>query len=186
MTVYEAINKRRTIRKFKQTKVDYNNLLTLVDCARMAPYGANAQPLKFKIIDNEAELSAIFPYIKWAAYLTDGAPKAGERPVSYIAILGDTKIKQNFTADSAAAATTMILAAEELGISTCWLGAIDRDKIASILKIPNEYKLEYLIALGYPLQKSRAVEIKNNDTKYYLTDNSILNVPKRTLEEILI
>lgn len=186
MTVYEAVMKRRTIRKFKQIKIDHNDLLKLVDCARMAPYAVNAQPLKFKIIDDKSLTDVIFPYTRWGAALADGTPKADERPVSYIAVFGDTEIKQNFIADSAAAATIMILAAEEMGISSCWLGAIDKEKITSELKIPERYKLEYLIAFGYPLQKSRAVDMKNQSTKYYLTDDQVVNVPKRTIEDILL
>lgn len=80
----------------------------------------------------------------------------------------------------------MILAAEEMGISSCWLGAIDKEKITSELKIPERYKLEYLIAFGYPLQKSRAVDMKNQSTRYYLTDDQVVNVPKRAIEDILL
>ena len=186
MNVYDAIMKRRTIRKFKQIKIDRSDLLKLVDCARMAPYAVNAQPLKFKIIDDKNLTDAISPHTKWGAALADGTPKDNERPVSYIAVFGDTEIKQNFTADSATAATVMILAAEEMGISSCWLGAINKEKIMSILKVPEKYKLEYLIAFGYPLQKSRAVDMKNGSTKYYLTDDEAVNVPKRAIEDILL
>ena len=45
MNVYDAIMKRRTIRKFEQKAVSEDNLVKLVDCARVAAYGANVQPL---------------------------------------------------------------------------------------------------------------------------------------------
>ena len=50
MNVYDAIMKRRTIRKFEQKAVSEDNLVKLVDCARVAAYGANVQPLKFMIV----------------------------------------------------------------------------------------------------------------------------------------
>ena len=52
MNVYDAIMKRRTIRKFEQKAVSEDNLVKLVDCARVAAYGANVQPLKFMIVNN--------------------------------------------------------------------------------------------------------------------------------------
>ena len=80
MNVYDAIMKRRTIRKFEQKAVSEDNLVKLVDCARVAAYGANVQPLKFMIVNNSKTLQKIYPMTKWAGYLADGAPKENERP----------------------------------------------------------------------------------------------------------
>ena len=56
MNVYDAIMKRRTIRKFEQKAVSEDNLVKLVDCARVAAYGANVQPLKFMIVNNSEDV----------------------------------------------------------------------------------------------------------------------------------
>ena len=188
MNVYEAIMKRRTIRKFKQEKIAKETLIKLVDCARMAAYGANVQPLKFAVIDNAEMLDAIFPSIKWAGYLPDGAPKENERPVSYIAVLGDCEIKSNgaFETEAGAAVTTMMLAAEEEGLATCWLGAIDREALKKLFKLPEKFSLVYLLALGYPAQESRAVPMKDGNVKYFEDENGAINVPKRGLDEVLV
>ena len=55
MNVYDAIMKRRTIRKFEQKAVSEDNLVKIVDCARVAAYGANVQPLKFMIVNNSED-----------------------------------------------------------------------------------------------------------------------------------
>ena len=65
MNVYDAIMKRRTIRKFEQKAVSEDNLVKLVDCARVAAYGANVQPLKFMIVNNSKTLQKIYPMTKW-------------------------------------------------------------------------------------------------------------------------
>ena len=80
MNVYDAIMKRRTIRKFEQKKVSRKDLEKLVDCARVAAYGANMQPLKFAIADNEEMLKKIYPSTKWAGALTDGTAPDGSDP----------------------------------------------------------------------------------------------------------
>ena len=188
MDVKEAIFKRRSIRKFTQEKPDKDALLTLVDCARVAAYGANMQPLKFRLITEDSEVNAIFPTIKWAGYLEDSAPKDGEKPVAYIAVFGDLSIRSNgaFETDAGAAVTNMMLEAVELGLATCWLGAIDRDKIAEILSIPENLKVLYLLAVGYGAQNSKIVEMHNGDVKYYVDENGTVNVPKRSLEDVLV
>lgn len=187
MNICDAILERRTIRKFTSKKIDNEILMKLADFARLAATGANMQPLKFGIITEEKMLCKIFPHTKWAGYLPDEAPKDGERPTAYFAILGDKKIKKEFQLDAGAAGTNIILGAMEYGIASCWLGAIDREEIMDILGISKEeYSLLYLIALGYPAQKSVAVSAINNDIKYYKDNTGKLCVPKRTLEEVII
>lgn len=188
MNIKEAIMKRRTIRKFTQEKISEDKLIELIDCARVAAYGANMQPLKFRIITDDNELSSIFPMTKWAGYLSDGTPKEDERPTAYIVILGDRDIKSNgaFEVEAGAAVTTMMLEAVEMGLATCWLGAIDRENIKNSLEIPKNFDVLYLLALGYPKQESKMCDMKDNDVKYFLDENAVINVPKRSLEDVIV
>lgn len=188
MNVKEAIFKRRSIRKFSQGLVGEEALADLIDCARVAAYGANIQPLKFRMITNEDETAKLFPSIKWAAYLEDGAPKEGERPTAYIAVMGDLSLKANgaFETDAGAAVTNMMLRAVEMGYATCWLGAIDRDMITKILNLPENLKLLYLLAVGKASQESVMTDIEQGNVKYYIDENGIVNVPKRGIDEITV
>ncbi len=188
MNVREAIEKRRTIRKFEQKEVDISLLTDLIDCARLAAYGANLQPLKFKIITDAETAGKLFENIKWAAYLPDGTPKSDEMPAAYIAVLGDTKIKANaqFECDAGAAVTTMMLEAVDKGLATCWLGAINRDNIHKILALPDDLRVAYLLAVGYPKQESVICGMSDGGVKYYEDENGVIHVPKRSLEDIII
>ena len=186
MNVYDAIQNRRSIRKFTQTPISETTLRKLVDCARIAAYPMNLQPLKFLIIDRIADLEQVFSCTRWAGFLEDGLPKEGERPTAYILILGDTTIKANsdFQVETGAAGATMTLAATEMGVASCWLGALNREKIRELFDIPEHLMILDMIALGYPAQESRAVPMENGDFKYYMKEN-ILQVPKRSLDEVL-
>lgn len=185
MKVTDAIVSRRTKRKYNQQGVSRDLLETLVGYARFTPTGANLQPLKYAIIEGELAKN-VFPYTKWSGYHPEDAPNMTEQPPAYIAVLGDTKIKQNgnFETDAGAAGTVICLAAEEMGLSTCWLGSIDRKEIAGLMGLDEKYSLLYLIAVGYSDQKATSVDA-NGDIKYYM-DNGVLTVPKRTLKEIMI
>ncbi len=188
MNVYDAVMKRRTIRKFEKREVSRDILTKLIDCARVAAYGANIQPLKFAVIDKAQTLKDIYPMTKWAGYLQNGAPKEDECPAAYIAVLGDKKIKANgmFECEAGAAVTTMMLAAVEEGLGTCWLGAIDREKIKKLIGIDEHLDVVYLLAVGYPKQESQMTEMKNGDVKYYEDENGVIHVPKRPLDEVMI
>lgn len=50
LTTREAIEKRRSIRKFKPDPVPDEHILALLDAARLAPSGCNAQPWRFKVV----------------------------------------------------------------------------------------------------------------------------------------
>ena len=53
LTTKEAIELRRSIRKFKADPVPENILYELLEDARLAPSGSNAQPWRFKIVRDE-------------------------------------------------------------------------------------------------------------------------------------
>ena len=188
MNVYDAIMDRRTIRKFEQKPVAKDDLKKLIDCARVAAYPANVQPLKFAIIDNPEMLEDIYPLTKWAGALKDGAPKENERPMAYIAVIGDRIIKAGggFEVEAGAAVTTMMLEAVEMGLGTCWLGAIQREEIKKVLGLRNEYDVVYLLAVGYGAYKSRMVDMPYGEVKYFESADGTINVPKRSLDEVLL
>jgi len=50
MTTIEAIRKRRSIRKYKKDQIPEEIILELLDGARLAPSGCNAQPWRFRVI----------------------------------------------------------------------------------------------------------------------------------------
>jgi nitroreductase len=187
MIVYETILKRRTIRKFKQDAIENDILEKLINAARYAPSGANLQPIKYKIVNESDEAEKIFQNLKWAAYIApEGTPKEGEKPVAYIVILIDTEIRTSgYELDVGAAAQSIFLAALEEEIGTCWVCSVNKNEVRSILKIPERFIINSVIALGYPAE-SPVTEEEDGSIKYYKDAEGILRVPKRKLKDIII
>jgi len=50
MTTIEAIRKRRSIRKYRKDSIPEEVILELLDAARLAPSGCNAQPWRFRVV----------------------------------------------------------------------------------------------------------------------------------------
>ena len=180
----DIFKERRSIRKFRQEKISPELLDYIADCGRLAPSGANLQPLQFCIITEKVK--EIFPHTKWAGYLPEWSPTENEAPVAYIAIIGDKSIKENgdFELDAGIAGTAMTYAAESKGISSCWLASIDRPKISEILGLFENQKLLYLIGFGYKDQESNYCDMSDG-IKYTMDENGNITVPKRTFKSVV-
>ena len=187
MSVYELILKRRTIRKFRQDKIERSVLEKLINAARYAPSASNMQPIKYIIVEEPEKVEKVFQNVKWAAYIApEGDPKEGEKPVAFIIILVDTEIKDSYyELDIGAAAQNIFLTALEEGIGTCWMSAINRDEIRSIFKIPDRYIINTVIALGY-IGENPIAEDETGSIRYYKDKDGVLHVPKRKLEDIIL
>lgn len=53
MNIFEAIRKRRSIRKFKPTPLSEQQIERLIEAARLAPSGCNVQPWRFIIVKDK-------------------------------------------------------------------------------------------------------------------------------------
>lgn len=186
MTIYELIIKRRTIRRFKQDPVPKELLNRLVNAGRLAPSGANIQPLEFIIINDPEKINKVFPCLNWAAYIAPaGNPPEGKRPTAYVIVLINTKINpRTGEADAAAAIENMILTALAEGVGSCWMGAIDRDQLRTLFNIPPKFEINSVLALGYP-DESPVIEEVTDSIKYWKDDHGVLHVPKRKLRDIV-
>lgn len=187
MDVYDAIRQRRSIRKFQQDKkISREVLERLVEAARLAPSGANLQPVKYLIADDDRVVAGIFDNVKWAGYLAPyGDPKEGEKPVAYIALLQDKSIRESGSElDVGAAAQNIFLAAVNEGIGTCWIGSINRKAVRELLKLPENLILNTVIAAGYP-GESPIYEDESGSIKYYRDGSGVLHVPKRKMQDIV-
>jgi nitroreductase len=186
MSSYELMLSRRSVRQFKPDPVSRDILKKLVNSARLAPSGANIQPLEFVVIDDEELREKLFPCLKWAAYIApEGNPKPGCEPTAYVIILVNADVrKSGFERDVGAAVENMILTAWEERIGSCWIASADTNRIQKMLKIPENYKVDSVLALGYPNEDPIIEEMKGS-VKYWKDSKGRLHVPKRRLDDVL-
>ena len=59
LTTKEAIEKRRSIRKFKPDPIPNEYITELLNAARLAPSGCNAQPWRFRIVADQVTKSEL-------------------------------------------------------------------------------------------------------------------------------
>jgi nitroreductase len=182
MEVYKAILKRRTIRIFKNKKIPKRILKKLVNAARLAPSARNLQPLEYLVVDDPKLCDLIFENVYFGGEV-EKLRKKENRPVAYILVLVNKKIRESgFEHDVGLAVGNLVLVAFEKGIGCCIMGAIEREKIKKIFKIPENYYLDLVVALGYPAENP---VLEEGEGKYWRDEKEVLHVPKRPLKKIL-
>ncbi len=183
--IYEKITSRRTIRKYAQKDIPREAFLKCVDAARLSPSGANRQPLKYIIVNDQKLLKEVFSTLSWAGYLPDYQPSEEEMPRAYVIILLDKSIRKNPGHDAGIAAMSVSMVAYDEGLGSCILGAVDREKLRRILNVPYSLDIVLVVALGYPAENPVVDKMKDGDIKYWLDESGVLHVPKRDLEDIV-
>ena len=183
--IYEKIKSRRTIRKYARKDVPEEVLLKCVDAARLSPSGANRQPLKYIIVNDQELLKEVFSTLRWAGYLPDYKPSEEEMPRAYIVILLDKSLRKNPGHDAGIVAMSVSIVAYDEGLGSCILGSVDREKLRKVLNVPDCLDIVLVVALGYPVENPVVDKVENGDIKYWLDENGVLHVPKRNLKDIV-
>ena len=80
--IKELVKKNRSYRRFYQEKkLTRQQLMELVETARLTPSAANRQPFKYRIVCDEEENEKVFRLLGFAGYLKDwDGPSEGEKP----------------------------------------------------------------------------------------------------------
>ena len=187
MKTKEAIEKRRTIRRFKQKSVSNDEIRELLDAARLASSGGNMQQIRFHVIQKNDVVKQVFDTTLWAAFVKPNrTPEWGKNaPLSFILLTGPENAGSLICADAGAAIENMQLCATEMGVGCCWIGSFGKEKVSTILSLPEDMEALYLLAVGYPDESPIQEDIDiNGSPKYYLDEDDCLHVPKYTVDAL--
>lgn len=147
---------RRTIRKFKEKKVEKEVVMELMKTALVSPSGRGKKPYEFVVIDDKEIIK------KLSVAKESGATFAADAPLM-IVILGHEN--PTWDDDCAIASTIIQLKAHDLGLGSCWIqtkekvdseGNATDENIKKILGAPSELKVHNMMALGYPDEEKPA------------------------------
>jgi nitroreductase len=163
MDIFEVIEKRRSIRKYKNTPIPHEKLMKVLNAARLAPSAKNYQPWKFIIVnDNEIKQKLVVA--------CRGQKFIAEAPVVIVACGLESQTwkglggnRYSLDVDVAIAVDHLTLAACAEGLGTCWIGAFNEDEVKKILEVPKDVRIVALIPLGYPDEEKTTYTRKSID-----------------------
>jgi len=187
MKTKEAIQKRRTIRRYKQEMVSEADIRELLNAARLASCGGNMQRLRYIVVQSQDLVKKVFDETAWGgAVKPNRNPVWGENaPLSFILLTGPAGTSGLIHADAGAAIANMQLCATDMGLGCCWIGAYQKEPVKEILAMPENREPVYLLAIGYPDESPVQEDIEAGGvTKYYLDDEDVLHVPKYTIDAL--
>lgn len=141
MDIFEAIQKRRSIRDFTGDPIPTDDINKIVDAGRLAPSGNNKQPWDFIVVTDKDIIQELSKAGTWSA-------KAG----AMIVVVVDPATKY-WVEDGSAAIENMLLAATALGYGSCWLQGNAKpyeEAFKRLLNIPQHLNLLSLIPIGLP------------------------------------
>jgi len=151
MDIFEAIKKRRSIRRYKNREIPGEILAKILDAGKSAPSAGNVHPEIFFVI-NEQEIKDKIASAALNQYFISKAP------VVVVVCADVEKSELHYGSrgrelyciqDTAAAIENMLLLATALGIGSCWVGAYDEHKISEILNLPKNVRPLAIIPFGY-------------------------------------
>jgi nitroreductase len=166
MELMEAINGRRSIRRYTSKPVDNKTLNTILEAARQAPSWANTQCWRFVVVRDRQLRNKL---ADTGIDVATGKPNRGTEAmrVTPIAIVVCAEMRKAgysikepkkpvtdkgdwYMYDVALAMQNLTLAAHALGLGTVHIGAFDAIKVAEILRVPEGYAVVSMTPLGYP------------------------------------
>jgi nitroreductase len=155
LDVFEAIKERRSVRVYADEKVSDNDVERLIEAARWAPSAGNIQPWEFVIVkDTETK--------RKLSDATLNQTFIQKAPVVIIVCADVTRSSRGYGSrgehlysiqDTAAATENILLAAQELGLATCWVGAFRENEVAKAVKAPKNMKPVAIVPVGHPAEK---------------------------------
>jgi nitroreductase len=150
--ILPLIQKRRSIRKYQKHSVEPEKIQTLAEAALRSPSSMGYNPWEFVVVDDANLLDKLSKAKPQGSAFIKNAPLG-------IVVCADPERSSVWVEDASIACTYIQLAAESLGLGSCWIQIRDRmhdqtksaeTYISEVLNIPKTLKVEAMIGIGYP------------------------------------
>jgi nitroreductase len=158
MKFSELVVARYSVRAYKPDAVPEEKLAAVLEAARMAPTAANRQAFQLIVIEaagREPELQTIYGR-EWFTQAPLVICACGLPEKNWVRRDG----KNYNDVDVAIVMDHLTLAAADVGLGTCWIGAFDPDAAREVLGLPDEVEPVAFTPLGYPADAPRPKQRK--------------------------
>ncbi len=147
MDVFEAIAKRRSIRKYVPLPVPPEKMQKVLQAAQAAPSASNRQEYKIIIVTDQEAKERLVHAASDQGFLA----QAG----AVLVFCATNPSRRWHAVDVAIAIDHLTLAAVAEGLGTCWIGAFDEGAVKSILGVPEAVRVVMLLPIGVPAEEGR-------------------------------
>jgi nitroreductase len=154
----QALQTRRSIRRFKEQPIEADKLATVLDAVRWSPSWANTQCWEIVVVTEPAQkekLQATLAPKNPATKAMVGAPAilvicGKERAAGWYDGKQATRFPDWLMFDLGIASQSICIAAHSLGLGTVIVGLFDHAGADAVVGLPAGYQVVALIPIGYP------------------------------------
>lgn len=166
--VMECMREAHTVRHFKQQDIEDSAIAEILEAACYAPSAGNLQPWYFFVVKNQKVRERL-------AEASFDQSQIVSAPVAIVILADPARSNERYgergaqlycLQDTAAAAENILLAADSMGLGTCWIGAFDEVRVQQIVEAPPRLRAVAIICLGYsdeqvvlPKERLRVAEV---------------------------
>ncbi len=149
MEFMDVVVARKSVRGYADKPVEDEKLSKVLEVARLAPSWANKQCCKYIVVKDKTKIQEL------AGSLNGWLKQA---PVIVVACAdpkdsGDRNGMNYYLVDVGISMQQLVLAATDLELGTCWIGAFDEAKVKKALGVPENIKVVAMTPVGYPADK---------------------------------
>jgi len=161
MNIFEAIEKRRSIRKYQPKPVDDKLIGIILWAATHAPTAGNMKEWKFIVVKDPKRKALLYEAALKQAHVKNAAVDivVGVDVETARLKYGDRGSLVYALEDGAAAIENMLLAATALGLGSCWVGAMDEEAVRHAVGLPHYVRPIAIVTIGYPDETPEKKEI---------------------------
>ena len=177
MELFEAIKKRRSIRRYKADPVDDKKIEAILEAGRWAPSWSNTQCWRFIVVRDSKVRAKLADTLMKIKLPDKEVPNPGSIAINTVPVvivvcaeIGKSGTKPGpgggggdyvtdkgdwFMFDTALAVQNMVLAAHAQGLGTVIIGAFDAAQAEKALNVPNGYRIVTFFPVGIPAQEGK-------------------------------
>jgi nitroreductase len=184
VSLTSLLGKNRSTRGFDTSfKVRHDQLVSLVEAARLAPSAMNQQVLRYRLVTEE-EAKLVLPHIRLGRALPElNLPLEGTEPNAFVVICSD-KESRYVDMDMGIVTQTILLRAVEMGLNGICIAAFDREAVSEALGLTLTPQL--ILAIGRSAEHIEVVDINEGESTTYYRKNGTHFVPKLRTEDLII
>jgi len=153
---FEFLNKRRSIRSFKEESIEESKLDKIIEACNLAPSSGGLQTYEIYRVKNREMREKIVSAAKDQALVA-------QAPLLLVFCANPSRSVERFgersqlfsVQDATIAAAYAQLTVHLLGLSTVWVGAFDEKKVSEILQLPQGQRPIALLPIGYENEKPK-------------------------------
>ena len=155
MSVTDLMANRYSERRFSPAPVEDEKLQAILAAGALAPTAENKQPQRILVVRGDEALTKMDKCTRCRF----GAPIVLVLAYDMTVAARHPDVTDFGTVDIAIVGDHMSLAAEELGVHSCWVGLIDPSELRRQFSVPSDFRIIGVMPLGYPSERSHPASL---------------------------